>query len=99
MRWGDLPGLALAVGLAVAAPVEAASSCDPTGTARATSTALVFSGGGAKGAYEAGVALGFRERGIRLAAVAGTSAGAMNAALVASGQEDLLVRLWRAGTN
>ena len=99
MRGACLRGLALLIGLACAVPAEAASSCQPTENPRTGSTALVFSGGGAKGAYEAGVALGLKERGVRLTAVAGSSAGAMNAALVASGQEELLAKLWREVSN
>ena len=100
MKRALLPGLALlTIGLAFAASVGAAPSCHPDEKNRAASTGLVFSGGGAKGAYEAGVALGFKERGVRVAAVAGSSAGALNAALVASGQEELLAKLWREVSN
>jgi len=100
MRRACLPGLALlTIGLTLAAPVEAAPSCHPGENNRSASTGLVFSGGGAKGAYEAGVALGLKERGVSVTAVAGSSAGALNAALVASGQEELLVKLWREVSN
>jgi len=100
MKRARLPGLALlTIGLTLAAPVEAAPSCQPGENNRSASTGLVFSGGGAKGAYEAGVALGLKERGVSVTAVAGSSAGALNAALVASGQEELLVKLWREISN
>jgi NTE family protein len=56
---------------------------------------VVFSGGGAKAAYEAGVALGLHERGVVPAAVAGTSSGALNAVLVATGEVERLAGLWR----
>ncbi len=58
-------------------------------------TGLVFSGGGAKAAYEAGLALAFHERGVVPAAVAGTSSGALNAVLVATGETERLATLWR----
>jgi NTE family protein len=56
---------------------------------------LIFSGGGAKGAYEAGVASAFVSRGVPLRLVAGTSAGALNAAMLAAGQSDLMEEMWR----
>ena len=61
-------------------------------------TALIFSGGGAKGAYEAGVAAAFLANGVPIRLVAGTSAGALNAALVAAGQGGLLEEMWRSLT-
>jgi NTE family protein len=60
--------------------------------------ALVLSGGGAKGAYEAGVAATFVERGLPIRLVAGSSAGALNAAMVASGRADRLEAMWRTVT-
>jgi len=100
MRRAYLPGVVLlTIGFTLASRAGAAPACRPDGKRPDASTALVFSGGGAKAAYEAGVALGFKERGVRLGAVAGSSAGALNAALVASGQEDVLVKLWREVTN
>jgi NTE family protein len=57
--------------------------------------ALVLSGGGAKGAYEAGVAAAFVERGLPIRLVAGSSAGALNAAMIASGRADQLETMWR----
>jgi NTE family protein len=56
---------------------------------------LVLSGGGAKGAYEAGVAAAFVERGLPIRLVAGSSAGALNAAMIASGRADRLETMWR----
>jgi NTE family protein len=56
---------------------------------------LVLSGGGAKGAYEAGVAAAFVERGLPIRLVAGSSAGALNAAMIASGRADGLETMWR----
>ncbi|MBA2730333.1 MAG: patatin-like phospholipase family protein, partial [Euzebyaceae bacterium] len=41
---------------------------------------LVLSGGGSRGAFEAGVIAAVEEAGLRPAVVSGTSAGALNAA-------------------
>jgi NTE family protein len=60
--------------------------------------ALVLSGGGAKGAYEAGAAAAFVERGLPIRLVAGSSAGALNAAMIAAGRADRLEALWRTVT-
>jgi NTE family protein len=56
----------------------------------------VLSGGGAKAAYEAGLGLALHERGVVPAAVAGTSSGALNAALLAAGEPERLAALWRS---
>ena len=74
-----------------------AAGCEARGNAALPSVRLgvVFAGGGAKAAYEAGFALALHERGIVPAAVAGTSAGAINAALVATGDAERLAELWR----
>jgi NTE family protein len=60
--------------------------------------ALVLSGGGAKGAYEAGVAAAFAERGLPIRLVAGSSAGALNAAMIAGGRSSRLEAMWRGVT-
>ena len=60
--------------------------------------ALVLSGGGAKGAYEAGVASALLERGAPIRLVAGSSAGALNAAMIADGRVDRLELVWRSIT-
>lgn len=57
---------------------------------------LVFSGGGAKGAWEAGVALALVDAGVPIAAAAGSSAGALNATMLADGRMDRLEATWRA---
>lgn len=58
-------------------------------------TALVLSGGGAKGAFEAGVVAALDDADVRPTVVSGTSAGAINAAAVACGVPvDRLVELW-----
>jgi predicted acylesterase/phospholipase RssA len=67
------------------------------------STTLVLPGGAARGAYEAGVIEGLRQRagisdGVALPgvnAVAGTSIGAINGWFVATGQYTLLRQLWQ----
>ena len=77
-----------------AAPA-AAAGCGTTARAPDAPIALVLSGGGAKGAYEAGVAAVFIERGLPIRLVAGSSAGALNAAMIADGRVDRLDALWR----
>jgi len=84
--------LALLVALA---PVEA---CERARGAADVPTALILSGGGAKGAWEAGVAAALIERGLPVRVVAGSSAGALNAAMVADGRLDRLQDLWRTVT-
>jgi len=93
---------ALAVAVAVAGallrPAAAVATCAPSPLGPATPAALVLSGGGAKGAYEAGVALGLAARGVPLRLAAGSSAGALNAAGIADGRLDRLEALWRGVT-
>jgi NTE family protein len=92
-------GSALALlACALGAGSAAASSCGTSAHPLATPTTLVLSGGGAKGAYEAGVAAWLAERGLPIRLVAGSSAGALNAAMIAAGQTDRLEALWRGLT-
>ena len=56
--------------------------------------AIVLEGGGAKGAYEIGVWKALAEAGVKFDAVAGTSVGALNGALMAMGDLEKAVRLW-----
>lgn len=56
--------------------------------------ALIFSGGGSRGAYEVGAWQAFDELGVRFHAVYGTSIGALNAVLFAQGDLDRAVKLW-----
>ena len=56
--------------------------------------ALVFSGGGSRGAYECGTWQALEEMNIRIDAVYGTSIGAINAALVAQGDLNTALELW-----
>ncbi len=55
---------------------------------------LVLSGGGAKGAYEAGVVKALIDAQIKFDVVCGTSVGGLNAVLIASNQIDDLVKVW-----
>ncbi len=54
-------------------------------SARAPTTALVLSGGGARGAFEAGVAQSLEAKGIRPTVLSGTSAGGITGAALACG--------------
>ena len=56
--------------------------------------AIALEGGGAKGAYEAGVWKALDEAGVRFHAVAGTSVGALNGAMMAAGELDTAICLW-----
>src|SRR5262245_34638260 len=56
---------------------------------------IVLAGGGAKAAYEAGLGLALKERAIVPVVIAGTSAGAINAVILAVGDADRLAALWR----
>jgi predicted acylesterase/phospholipase RssA len=56
---------------------------------------LVLAGGGAKGAYSFGCLKAFKEHGIEFDAVAGTSVGALNAVVWASGKLSEGEKLWR----
>ncbi len=57
--------------------------------------ALVLSGGGGRGAYEAGVAKACAERDFHFDWIVGTSIGALNAALVGQNDLDMLETMWR----
>ncbi len=59
---------------------------------------LVFDGGGARGAYQIGAWKALREAGVKINAVAGTSVGALNGALVCMGDVDLAEDIWRKMT-
>ena len=88
--------------LLAAAAAEGATSCAPSPLSRSTPVALVLSGGGAKGAYEAGVAAALVEAGVPIRLAAGSSAGALNAAMNAAaageGRLDRLEAAWRGMT-
>ncbi|HEY5021866.1 MAG TPA: patatin-like phospholipase family protein [Gemmatimonadaceae bacterium] len=63
--------------------------------------ALVLSGGGARGAYEAGVVCGLVDAGEQFDVVCGTSIGAINASFLAQDLRPDLEQLWKsiAGSN
>jgi len=58
------------------------------------SIGLVLNGGGGKGAYQIGVWKHLKEKNISLDYISGTSAGGLNAALIASGDLDKAIGLW-----
>lgn len=58
-------------------------------------TALVLSGGGSRGAYEAGVWQALTELGKKIDIVTGTSVGAINGAMVVQGDLENTIRLWK----
>jgi predicted acylesterase/phospholipase RssA len=63
---------------------------------RSRPIALVLAGGGFKGAYQIGVLKALRKLGVdRFSAIAGTSAGALNAILVAADELDKAETVWR----
>lgn len=55
---------------------------------------LVFDGGGARGAYQIGAWKALREAGVRINAVAGTSVGALNGALVCMNDVETAENIW-----
>lgn len=55
---------------------------------------LALSGGGARGAYHAGVYRAINEMGLNIRSVTGTSIGAVTGALIAAGDGERLQRLW-----
>ena len=89
--WVGVP-LLLAI---VWSPGAARAVCTPSPLGRDAPTAVILSGGGAKGAYEAGAVALFAERGLSIQLVAGSSAGALNATMVAAGRADHLETMWR----
>lgn len=56
--------------------------------------AIALEGGGAKGAYEVGVWKALQEAGVKYHAVAGTSVGALNGAMMAAGDLNTAIHLW-----
>jgi NTE family protein len=89
------PIVVLAATLFLLPPANVLAECVSGRTPADTPVALVFSGGGAKGAWEAGVAAALVEAGVPIALVAGSSAGALNATMVADGRLDRLEATWR----
>src|SRR5215510_766562 len=80
------------------AATTASATCAASDVPVDAPAALVFSGGGAKGAWEAGVAAALIERGVPIRTVAGSSSGALNAVMIADGRIDRLESLWRSLT-
>ena len=76
------------------AATTASAACGPSDVPADAPAALVFSGGGARGAWEAGVAAALIERGVPVRTVAGSSSGALNAVMIADGRIDRLEALW-----
>ncbi|MCU6734259.1 patatin-like phospholipase family protein [Diplocloster agilis] len=56
---------------------------------------IVLEGGGARGAYQVGAWRALAEAGVKISAVAGTSVGALNGALICMGDIDKAEHLWR----
>ena len=56
--------------------------------------ALALEGGGARGSYQIGVWRALQEAGVPIAAVSGTSVGALNGALIAMGELEQAEQLW-----
>jgi len=81
--------------LALGTPRAALAACLQTPVGREVPTALILTGGGAKGAYEAGALAAFTERRLPIRLVAGSSAGALSAAMVVAGRADRLESTWR----
>ncbi len=57
-------------------------------------TAVILSGGGAKGAYQIGVWKALIDLEVEIGAAYGVSVGAINAAVMASGDYETAKRLW-----
>lgn len=56
---------------------------------------LVLDGGGARGAYQIGAWKALREAGVRINAVAGTSVGALNGALICMDDPEKAEQIWK----
>lgn len=61
-------------------------------------TGLVLSGGGAKGAFQAGAIQQLTKQGFEFDSVAGVSVGALNGVMVASNQIDRMINIWETIT-
>ncbi len=57
---------------------------------------LALEGGGVRGSYQAGVYAAMHECGIKIDGVCGTSIGALNASLIATGKGETLASIWRS---
>ncbi|MCM1052810.1 MAG: patatin-like phospholipase family protein [Ruminococcus sp.] len=59
-------------------------------------TGLALEGGGVRGSYEAGAYMAFYDCKIKIDGVCGTSIGALNGAVIASGNGKILPELWQS---
>ena len=59
---------------------------------------LVLDGGGARGAYQIGAWKALHEAGVQIRGIAGTSVGALNAALICMGDVDEAEHIWKEMT-
>ncbi len=91
-------GVLTAVLILVLTQTSPVLACEPLRGPLDAPVALVLSGGGAKGAWEAGAAVALIEGGLPVRVVAGSSAGALNAAMLADGRLDRLQAHWRSVT-
>lgn len=57
---------------------------------------LALEGGGVRGSYQAGVYMAMYEQGLKIDGVCGTSIGALNGAIIASGKGEELPKIWRS---
>ena len=55
---------------------------------------IVLDGGGARGAYQIGAWKALKEAGVKIAAVAGTSVGALNGALICMDDLEKAEKIW-----
>lgn len=58
------------------------------------STAVVLSGGGAKGAFQAGALEVLHDEGYKFDIISGVSVGTLNGAMLATGQLSTLIKVW-----
>lgn len=56
---------------------------------------LALEGGGARGSYQVGAYFAFKHAGIKFNGISGTSIGSFNAAMIAAGQEEELLKIWQ----
>lgn len=61
-------------------------------------TGIALEGGGAKGSYQVGAIIALLNNGIKPQMVAGTSIGAVNAALIAQGDVEKMIKIWLSCT-
>jgi predicted acylesterase/phospholipase RssA len=103
-RMSDRRGFLGSLGAAALVPTAAKAAMQPaTAQVKPVSHALILSGGGARGAYEAGIVAGLARRGsiadgqmlAPYGLVCGSSIGALNAWFVATGQYQALARIWQ----